>query len=188
MGASCSGSNCWWHNGRYFSCSFGGNVISGIATGALGGALAISGAGRAAQIVGSAALSAINNTVTQLTSKPIASFSINELITETASGALAGVLGGEGASITNAKSIMGYGKQAIKQIKGNIKHGKSVFKPIKNYLSRAQLKVTSRFLKHLQNRLHFRLFIQMEEIFISSSSEMGELNEIHDGIYFDYWQ
>ena len=49
------------------------------------------------------------------------------------------------------------------------------------------LKVTSQFLKHLQNRLHFRLFIQMEEIFISSSSEIGELNEIHDGIYFDYW-
>ena len=126
--------------GGISAAAFGGNVISGIATGALGGALAISGAGRAAQIVGSAALSAINNTVTQLTSKPIASFSINELITETASGALAGVLGGEGASITNAKSIMGYGKQAIKQIKGNIKHGKSVFKPIKNYLSRAHVK------------------------------------------------
>ena len=126
--------------GGISAAAFGGNVISGIATGALGGALAISGAGRAAQIVGSAALSAINNTVTQLTSKPIASFSINELITETASGALAGVLGGEGASITNAKRIMGYGNQAIKQIKGNIKHGKSVFKPIKNYLSRAHVK------------------------------------------------
>ena len=126
--------------GGLMNAKFGGSIISGVLTGAAGGALAISGAGLAAQIAGSAALSAIDNTVTQLTSAPASSFSFSKLATETAIGAATGLIGGAGASSTNAKSVMGYGKQAIRQIKDNVKHGRSVIKPIRNYLKRAHVK------------------------------------------------
>ena len=118
----------------------GENVLSKVLTGALGGALSMSGAGFAAQVAGAAALAAVDNTVKQLTSAPASSFSIDSLISDTVTGGVFGAVGGRGASYTNAKSIMGYGKQVVKQIKGNIKHGRSVFKPIKNYLGRAHVK------------------------------------------------
>lgn len=117
-----------------------GNIVSGIATGALGGALAISGAGRVAQIMGSAALSAADSVVSQLTSKSGPSFSVETFLEDTVSGAISGALGGKGASITNAKSIMGYGKQMVKQVKNSVKYGGSILKPINNYLGRAHVK------------------------------------------------
>ena len=117
-----------------------GNIVSGIATGALGGALAMSGAGWAAQIMGSAALSAADSVVSQLTSKSGSSFSVETFLEDTVSGAISGAIGGKGASITNAKSIMGYGKQMVKQVKNSIKYGGSILKPINNYLGRAHVK------------------------------------------------
>ena len=117
----------------------GENVLSKVITGAIGGALSMSGAGLAAQVAGAAALAAVDNTVKQLTSAPASSFSVDELVTETISGGISGAIGGSGASYTNS-SIMGCGKQVVKQIGRNIKHGKSVFKPIKNYLGRVHVK------------------------------------------------
>ena len=119
--------------GGISASSSGGNVLAGIIVGALGGALAASGAGVVAQAAGSAALSAVNNATNQLLSKPASDFDFGEVGKEALIGAAAGVAGGNGASYGNAKSIMTSGKQAIKHIGRNIKHGKSAFKPLKTY-------------------------------------------------------
>ena len=115
----------------------GGNVLTGIITGALGGVLAASGAGIVAQTAGSAALAAINSTTNQLLSKPLSEFNIREVGEDALIGAVSGAIGGKGASYGNAKSIIASGKKVAKQIGRNIKHGKSIIKPIKNYFKRA---------------------------------------------------
>ena len=115
----------------------GGNVLTGIITGALGGVLAASGAGIVAQTAGSAALAAINSTTNQFLSKPLSEFNIREVGEDALIGAVSGAIGGKGASYGNAKSIIASGKQVAKQIGRNIKHGKSIIKPIKNYFKRA---------------------------------------------------
>ena len=114
-----------------------GNILVGVITGALGGVLTASGAGIAAQVAGSAAISAVSSAANQLISKPLSSFSIREVGEEALVGAISGLAGGKGASFGNAKSIMGYGKQVVKQVKRNLKHGKSIIKPIGKYCKKA---------------------------------------------------
>ena len=115
----------------------GDSVLVGIITGAIGGVLAASGAGLVAQVAGSAALSAVNNAVNQLVSKPVSSFSVEEVGEEALVGAASGLIGGKGASYGNSKSIMKSGFKLVKQLKRNLKHGKSLFKPIRNYYRQA---------------------------------------------------
>lgn len=101
----------------------GGDAIDAIVafgTGALGGALAASGAGVVFQALGSAALNMLSNAAGQIndivnSNSGKISFSVGDMLFDGAIGLVSGIAGGNGASYGNTAGIKAATKQLFKR-------------------------------------------------------------------------
>ena len=116
-------------------------------SGAASGALAASGVGMVGQIIGNAAIEVTKGIVNGQSSA-------NEIIENAISGGANGLIGGKGASYSNANSITKSGKQMLKRI---FKYKDPVKKAYAHYKKLLTVKGENLFYQSYQNLLRKRL-------------------------------